>query len=161
MVKLPFWFLLMCGAISLVISAPTVPELKLEAPSAAQRINMAVAVGRSRENKEIPVFVKVRLAPGYHVYALEKTNSRNQATEIEAKLPAGLRLDGPWRGPEPKELSDGSRVYESEAIFTNVLKGTPKGEKVEITVSFQVCNELLCWPPEKLSREVVFGKGEE
>jgi hypothetical protein len=159
MVKLPFLFLLMCGAVSLVISAPTVPELKLEAPSAAQRINMAVAVGRSSENKEIPVFVKVRLAPGYHVYALEKTNSRNQATEIEAKLPAGLRLDGPWRGPEPKKLSDGSRVYENEAVFTNVLKGTPKAEKVEITVSFQVCNELACWPPEKLTREAVFGKG--
>lgn len=159
MVKLPLWFLLICGASSLVISAPAVPEIKLEAPSAAQRINMAVAVGRSSENKEIPVFVKVRLAPGYHIYALEKTNSRNQATEIEAELPPGLRLEGQWRGPEPKKLSDGSRVYEKEVVFTNVLKGTSKGQKVEITLSFQVCNELLCWPPEKLRREVFFGKG--
>jgi hypothetical protein len=159
MVKLPFSFLLMCGAIYLVISAPTVPDIKLEAPSAAQRINMAVVVGRNSENKEIPVFVKVRLAPGYHIYALEKTNSPNQATEIEAALPPGLRLDGPWRGPEPKKLADGSRVYENEAVFTNVLKGTPKGQKVEITVSFQVCNELLCWPPEKLIREAAFKKG--
>jgi hypothetical protein len=120
---------------------------------------MAVALGRSSENKEIPVFVKVRLAPGFHIYALEKTNSPNRATEIEAKLPAGLRLDEPWRGPEPKKLSDGSRVYENQAVFTNVLKGTPNGEKVEITVSFQVCNELLCWPPEKLIREAVFERG--
>ena len=159
MVKLPFWFLLMCGATSLVISAPAVPEIKLEAPSAAQRINMAVAVGQSSENKEIPMFVKVRLAPGFHIYALEKTSSRNQATEIEAELPPGLRLEGPWRGPEPKKLSDGSRVYEKEAVFTNILKGTPKGQKAKITLSLQVCNELVCWPPEKLSREVVFGKG--
>ena len=159
MVKLPFWVLLMCGEASLVISAPAVPEIKLETPSPTKRINMAVAVGRSGENKEIPVFVKLRLAPGFHVYALENANSRNQATVIEARLPAGLRLDGPWRGPEPKKLSDGSRVYENEAVFTNVVKGTPKGQKLEITLSFQVCNELVCWPPEKLSREVVLGKG--
>jgi DsbC/DsbD-like thiol-disulfide interchange protein len=158
MVKLAFSFLLMSGAISLLIAAPTLPEIKLEAPSAAQRINMAVAFGRSSE-KDIPVFVKVRLAPGYHIYALENTNSLNQATEIETKLPAGLRLDGPWHGPEPKKLSDGSRVYENQAVFTNVLKGTLKGEKLEITVSFQVCNELVCWPPEKLVREAVFEKG--
>src|SRR5437588_735115 len=98
MVKRPFWFLLMCGATSLVISAVAVPEIQLEAPSATQRINMAVAVGQSSDNKEISVFVKVRLAAGFHIYALEKTNSRNQVTEIQAELPEGLRLGGPWRG---------------------------------------------------------------
>ena len=161
MVKLPFWFLLMCGAISVVISAPApaAPEIKLEAPSARQRINMAVAFGKKGENDEIPVFVKVRLAPLHHIYALETSGSHNKPTEIEAKLPRGLSLGGLWSGPEPKKLGDGSRVYENEVIFSNLLKGKAKGEKVEVTLAFQVCNELLCWPPEKLSREAVLEKG--
>jgi len=159
MVKLPFWFLLMCGAISVVISAPVAPEIKLEVPSARQRINMAVAFGKKVENDEIPIFVKVRLAPLHHIYALEKSGSHNKPTEIGTKLPGGLSLGGPWSGPEPKKLSDGSRVYENEVIFSNVLKGKPKGEKIEVTLAFQVCNELLCWPPEKLSREAALEKG--
>jgi hypothetical protein len=40
-------------------------EIKLEAPTAAQRVNMAVAVGLSAAAKEIPIFVKFRLAAGH------------------------------------------------------------------------------------------------
>src|SRR5689334_16878005 len=123
--KLPFCFLFMVGAISLIVGAAVPPEISLDAPTASQRINMGVAVGQSGE--ETPIFVRLRLAPGHHIYAMKQTGSlNNKPTEIAAKLPAGIRLAGPWQGPEPRKLSDGSWVYEKELVFTNVLNGVSK-----------------------------------
>jgi hypothetical protein len=58
---------------------------------------------------------------------MKQTGSQSKPTKIEAKLPAGVQLAGPWQGPEPKKLSDGAWVYEKDVLFTNLLNGVSNG----------------------------------
>jgi hypothetical protein len=102
--------------------------------------------------------VKLRIASGHWIYALEDSGSHSQPTALAVmneKLP--LRADGPWRGPEPKVKSDGARTYAGEAVFERRFVVGPVSEKTNsklpITIKYQVCNEALCWPPATISLE--------
>ena len=88
---------------------------------------------------------------------MEKSGSENLPTRIDAKLPREIGQDGPWRGPEPKLKSDGSRTHGGEALFSSrfLIEGNarPAKHKLQFTLQFQVCNDLLCWPPETIDME--------
>jgi hypothetical protein len=133
-----------------------VPKLR---PGEKIAIGAKVQPSRVTAAKSPWLFVKVQIAPGHHIYALEKSLSSSVPTRVEVKLPDGVRLEGPWSPPRPEKIG-GALVYRKEVVFPNRLllnKDFPPGKyKAEIKVSFQVCNEALCWPPESLVTEVEF-----
>ncbi len=99
----------------------------------------------------VTVFVKVRVAPGHHIYALDKPGTMNIPTSLEAELPRTIRPEGPWRGPDPKVSEDGSRILSGDLLFQRRFRIEPQAEagtcEVLIQIKYQVCNEALCWPP--------------
>jgi uncharacterized GH25 family protein len=137
------------------------PELAA-APTAAKRITAGVAVQPASVHvgEAVALFVKARLAPGFHIYALEDSGCKNLPTSIEFSLSQGLRMDGSWRGPEPREQDDGSRTLAGDMLFRRsfvIEQGARIGKHtLPVQLHFQVCNEALCWPPETISLETEF-----
>lgn len=137
----------------------TAPQITVAAPSGKQRVTAAVMLQptNAAPGETVMVFIKVRIAEGHWIYALDKSGSENVPTRIEAKLARLIGQDGPWRGPEPKVKPDGARTIGGEALFSTRLMveayARPAKHKLEFKVEFQVCNELLCWPPASIDME--------
>jgi DsbC/DsbD-like thiol-disulfide interchange protein len=137
---------------------PSPPEMKIAQPTADERVSGGAAFGTAEKNR-VPVFFKVRMAPGFHIYSLEaKAGSANKPTHFELEAPDGVRSKNPWRGPKPKRMSDGAFAYEEEAIFWTLLDVSKdaKAGPIKIKMTFQACNEVLCWLPETIVRELQF-----
>jgi hypothetical protein len=138
------------------------PKIPVTAPAGAKRVTAGVAAQPStvRPGESFTLFVKARIAPGHHIYALEDSGCSNLPTSLDAALPGVLAPDGPWRGSEPKQHDDGSRTLADEVLFKRrflIERGAGgKTHKLPATLRFQVCNEALCWPPETISLETQF-----
>jgi hypothetical protein len=142
-------------AATLVNDIP-VPELK---PHEKVAIGAKVQPAKVYAGQHPWLFVKLRIAPGHHIYALQKSLNSAVPTIVEVTLPAGAKLEGAWAHPAPEKMG-GALIYRKEVVLPNrlvlskVLK--PGKYKAQIKVSFQVCNEALCWPPESQVTEVEF-----
>ena len=140
------------------------PELPLPTQSGARRVTAAAAVQpqKVRPGDTLTLFVKARVAAGHHIYALEDSGCSNLPTSLESSLRGVLTPEGPWRGPAPKTLDDGSRTLAGEVLFKRryLVNGSGGGgnktQKLPATLRFQVCNEALCWPAETISLETEF-----
>jgi hypothetical protein len=138
------------------------PKILVTAPAGAKRVTAGVAVQPRtvRPGESLTLFVKARIAPGHHIYALEDSGCKNLPTALDAALASVLTPDGPWRGPEPKPHDDGSRTLAGEVLFKRrflIERGARgKTHKLSAAIRFQVCNEALCWPPETVSLETEF-----
>jgi len=138
------------------------PEMIVPAPTGTKRVTASVAVQPRtvRRGETLTLFVKARIAPGHHIYALEDSGCSNLPTSLDATLRGVITPDGPWHGPEPKQHDDGSRTLTGEVLFKRhflVESGAGgKTHKLPATLRFQVCNEALCWPPETITLETEF-----
>ena len=104
------------------------------------------------------LLVKLRIAPGHWIYALNDSGSRTLVpTTVMTASEKPFRLVEAWRSSEPKVKSDGSRVYSGEVVFKSRFRidssAADRLQKLPITVRYQVCNEALCWPPATISLE--------
>lgn len=138
------------------------PAIEVPAPTGTNRVTAAAIIqpAIASPGDSITVIVKVRIASGHWIYALEKSGSSNLPTALETPSDwQPLGSASPWRGPEPKTKEDGSRIYAGEAVFQRrfVLGSPAKGaiRRLPITIKYQVCNEALCWPPATISLEPV------
>lgn len=145
-----------------LLEGASIPEITVPAPEGTNRVTASAIIQPvvASPGNSITVTVKVRIAPGHWIYALENSGSRNQPTALETQHDwQPLRSTGPWRGPEPKTKGDGSRIYASEAVFQRrfVLDSSAREttRKLPIRIKYQVCNEALCWPPATISVEPV------
>ncbi|HKQ39205.1 MAG TPA: hypothetical protein VJ063_14100 [Verrucomicrobiae bacterium] len=135
------------------------PQIQVTAPTGKQRVTAVIALQPANvaPGETVTVFIKARIAEGHWIYSLEKSGSENSATRIEGKLPRDIQQEGPWRGPEPKLKADGARTIAGEALFScRLLAGgysRPAKHKLQFKFEFQVCNDLVCWPPESIDME--------
>ncbi|HTD86680.1 MAG TPA: protein-disulfide reductase DsbD domain-containing protein, partial [Candidatus Binatia bacterium] len=135
------------------------PRIDATAPSEKKRVTAALALqpASAAPGETVTAFIKVRIAEGHWIYALDKSGSENLPTRIEAKLPREIEQDGPWRGPEPKLKPDGARTIAGEVLFSSrfLIEGYARQakHKLPFKFEFQVCNDLLCWPPETIDIE--------
>ncbi|MHB8521902.1 MAG: protein-disulfide reductase DsbD domain-containing protein [Limisphaerales bacterium] len=135
------------------------PDIAAAAPDDARRVTAGIAIqpARARPGDLVTVYVRMRLTPGYHIYALENSGCSNLPTSLAVVPTRALTPTGPWRGPEPKFGGDGSRTLAGEVLFqrrflvqSHAGAGT---QRVQVAARFQVCNEAACWPPERIDLE--------
>jgi hypothetical protein len=135
------------------------PEIAAPTPTTTDRVTAAAKIHpeTASPGDTVTVLVKVRVAPGHYIYALEMSGTRSVATTLETQHSGILRPDGLWLGPEPKVKEDGSRTLSSELLFQRrftVEHDVPIGSlNLPIKLNFQVCNDALCWPPAKIGLE--------
>ena len=103
---------------------------------------------------QIAVVMKIR--PGFHVNAREKSKEYLIATDLKAELPAGFGSGGEVVYPKGKlETFTFSKeplnVYQDTVILrmpVAALANAPLGEQqVPLKLRYQACNQELCLPP--------------
>ena len=135
-----------------------VPAFDVPAPGATNRVTVAAVFqpAKAKLGETVTLYVKLRIAPGYWIYALEDAGTRNVATTIDAKTGATFRQVEPWRSAPPETKADGSRVYTQEVVLQGQFEVVATAEgvcKLPVALRYQVCNEALCWPPKTISLE--------
>ena len=96
-------------------------------------------------NREIVVRLKIH--PGYHIYAYVAESDPFVTTQVELQLPEGWTIVGKPKLPSAKSYNkQGTTVYEDEAIFRYEISGRGQGE-AKCTVSYQCCDAHICFPP--------------
>lgn len=121
-------------------------EIKTGETNHEQAVSVAtgiVEVGNG--NKE--VVVKMKIYPGYHIYAFVSDVDPYINTDVKIKLPEGYEKVGELQKPSFKFFNrSGTTIYEDEIIFKQVISGTGHGE-AELSIRYQCCDSKVCFPP--------------
>jgi hypothetical protein len=110
---------------------------------------------------QIAVAMKIR--PGYHVNAREKSAEYLIATDLKSEIPAGFSA-GEVAYPKGKLekftfSKDPLNVYQDTVVLKMPLKILPAAalgeQKIPLKLRYQACSTELCLPPATLSIEAV------
>jgi len=141
------------------------PSSSAQVPSGKDVVSPTVYVsldpaGRG-SSAQIAVVMKIR--PGYHVNAREKSAEYLIATDLKSEIPVGFSA-GQVSYPKGKLekftfSNDPLNVYQDTVILKMALKvlpAAPLGEqKIPLKLRYQACSTELCLPPATLSIEAV------
>jgi len=137
---------------------PQVPSGKdVVAPSAFVSLDPA---GRG-STAQIAVVMKIR--PGFHVNAREKSADYLIATDLKSEIPLGFSA-GEVSYPKGKLehftfSKDPLNVYQDTVVLKmplKILSAAPLGaQKIPLKLRYQACSTELCLPPATLSIEAV------
>ena len=112
--------------------------------------NNAVSVAAGwvdKGNNLKEIVVKLRVHPGYHVYAYVADEDPYINTKITIDVPAGYSKQGNIKKPSYHYFSDsGTTVYKDEVMFIQEVNGSGSGEAV-CSVTYQCCDSQICFPP--------------
>lgn len=107
------------------------------------------------------IFVKATIAPGWHIYSLHQKSGGPVKTTIRLAGSGKRILLGDIMEPKPLvkyEKTFGIKVYyfENSVIFHQKVKPPPAPAPVLVKgqVSFMVCNDEKCLPPEDIAFEI-------
>lgn len=150
------------AALDEVTRDPTADEVELGEPTSYKPLVAAAAIFPM--NFQTPgnatLLIRVKTAPGWHIYAADKPAGTSQPTRLDLQLPEGVEAEGDWIYPEATKSgvgSDGKFVYEGDFAFRRRLKvseGTPRGRfNVGCEIHYQACDPFSCRPPETATVE--------
>lgn len=108
----------------------------------------------------VAVIVKVRMAPGWHIYAYVPENMPYIVTEYLLEPDSNVKKVGAWTKSVPiaSTTDKGVMIYEDVAVFTHKLKKTSKQAKGKISTGlyYQTCNLQQCLPPDEVKVELAY-----
>ena len=102
------------------------------------------------EKDSIAVIVKVRLAPGWHIYQYVPSNLPYIPIDHILKLPENFQSSGKWEmsRPLPSANDPGVLIYEKEAWFVHkALRLSALPGIVRTGLYYQTCDLNQCLPP--------------
>jgi hypothetical protein len=129
---------------------------KPQEPTALQPVATAAALlpARVRQGESLSLAVRVKTAPGWHIYASAGSGGPGIATTLRLQLPPGIRAEGDWSSPTALRGSDGQMIHEGSFEFCRTLrvsKDTPPGAvAVACEMGYQACDERSCRAPTKV-----------
>ena len=134
------------------------PDLVTEEPSPAQPVVVAAALRPTevRPGDTLTLFVQVRIAPTWHIYAVDGSPGENIPTSLKLKVPEGVQPVGSWTYPQAKPAASGQGShYEGTVTFRQQLRiaagATPGPLAVTCEFDYQACDPFTCRPPAKLA----------
>ena len=99
----------------------------------------------SLSNGNRQIILRVKIHPGYHIYARVADSDPFVATTVEFRLPEGVEAVGEMQRPSGKVYnSAGTVVYEGEIEFRQEVSGQGT---VTCAINYQCCNDQICMPP--------------
>lgn len=99
------------------------------------------------KNDKKEVVVKIKIHPGYHIYAYVSKKDPYINTELKIRLPEGYKKVGELVKPSFKYFNEkGTTIYEDEIMFKQIIEGSGKGE-VSVELRYQCCDAHICFPP--------------
>lgn len=100
--------------------------------------------------------IKFDVAPGWHMY-LKSRGSDKQIVNLQTRLPEGVRAEGDWVCPagQPATGMPGDWILIGAGSFRQKLAGLGgTTEFVTVEIVYQVCNDQMCLPPDRIVRKV-------
>lgn len=120
-------------------------HIKPEQTDHNNAVSVATGIVNKGANKE--VVVKVRIHPGYHIYAFVSNVDPYIQTALKINIPEGYTKVGDLKKPSFKHFNNsGTTIYEDEIIFTQEISGQGNGEVI-CAVTYQCCDSQICFPP--------------
>ncbi len=101
--------------------------------------------------------VRVRVAPGHHIYAADEPSPTYTPISLKLTLPEGWTEYGEWSQPVAT-AKDGHSILSGELIFRRHISIPPQATgtaRLSCEVRVQACNSDFCWPPRSLLAETV------
>ena len=165
----PITLVLLCVAASAIThgadkphAEPVAVALEVAEPTSSNPVT-AGAVLRPAEaspKSTLELLIKVRIAPGHHIFAMEKPGPDRIPTSIALELPSGVAEEGEWTRPAPTKAGSALVHQGAVVVFIRRLKisaGTKPGPRTLVArLRYQACNEELCWPPKTIRLEASF-----
>ena len=94
--------------------------------------------------------VRVKIHPGYHIYASVGQGDAFIPTTLDFTLPAGYEKAGDLQRSSFKGYnSTGTTIYEDKAEFRQPIRGNGAGT-AQCTLGYQCCDAHICFPPTEL-----------
>ncbi len=112
-------------------------------------VGISVGAGSLTPYTFAPLRVRIRVAPGYHIYARDESSKTYAPLSLKLTLPKGWKEWGDWTGPAG-QLQDGHLVLSGDLLFRRqlvVAAKLPDRVRFVCEVRAQACNDQLCWPP--------------
>ena len=143
-------------------AGPVAAALEVAEPTSSNPVT-AGAVLRPAEaspKSTLELLIKVRIAPGHHIFAMEKPGPDKVPTSISLELPPDVTEEGKWTGPAPAKAGSALVYKDSVVVFTRKLRisaGAKAGPRqLAGRIRYQACNDELCWPPKTIRLEASF-----
>lgn len=93
------------------------------------------------------IVIKIKIHPGYHIYARVAKSDPFIATEVKIDLPEGIEPVGELQRSAGRVYNQaGTMVYEKEAIFRQEITGEAEVDLV-CHVCYQYCDDTICMTP--------------
>jgi len=124
----------------------TVAGIKIEETDDANPVSIAAGLIK-KENGNKDVVVKIKVHPGYHIYADVAKKDPFIATKVEINLPEGYEAVGTINKPAFKSYTGDTTIYEDELIFSQEIAGSGAGE-IKCSIAYQCCDKHICFPPQ-------------
>ncbi len=135
-------------------------EIPVDEPSATQTVKLGMATDRRsvKPGESFTLGIRLRIASGWHVYAVNQPTGVNIPTTLKLTLPAGMQQVGEWEIPKPYRLNDTTFAYEKEVVFRQLIAipsdGAAGDQEVVCEVGYQSCSETSCLRPTKATLQV-------
>ena len=109
-----------------------------------------------------------RIEEGWHLYSMKRLEEGPIATRIWIAEGQPFELAGAVAAPPPETIQDPNfnmevEYYEGEAVFTLPVRISPNAaagpRKLEVSASYQSCNDKLCLPPRTVKIDVAIEIG--
>ena len=131
----------------------TVNVVKVESPSVVKNEtddnNPVLIEGKLNmlENGKQELAIRIKIHPGYHIYAKISDKDPYIPTTFDFQLPEGWKQEGEMQLPSFTQLDDnGTTVYTGECVFRQTFEGKGSGE-IKCVIRYQCCNNTICLPP--------------
>ena len=142
---------------------PTVaPEIPVPPPQGTNRVTAAAVFEptNAAAGDTVALLVKVRIAPGHWIYALDDAGTSNVPTALTtASEHQPFHLTGPWLSSPLKRRQTALGCLLGKSSFKAGSALSPGAmdavHPLPVTLKYQVCNEALCWPPATIRLEPV------
>ncbi len=123
-------------------------NLSIESGEVTAQNPVAVTAARGfLDNGEQVIYVKFKIYCGFHIYGFVSSDDPFIPTKVSLHLPEGVTTIGEMELPPARVLStNGTTIYEDEAVFQQRIKGQVKGD-ITCTVEYQCCDDHVCLPP--------------
>lgn len=137
------------------------PEIAVPDPSPVEPVKAAMRINADKTVAGIrfEVVIRVRIAAGHHIYAVDAAKKPFLPTSLVLKLPEGLETDGEWLADEPTLTKAGQRVYTESVVFRRPCKVRPNVSAGSVSITselhYQACSTELCWPPKTINLSAV------
>lgn len=117
-------------------------------------------------NNEFQIMAKAKMKQSYHIWALDAGGDGSLInTSIETSNEEVLDWkDDEWKSnKEPKtetfEFIEGAvRYFENEVVFTRTFIAKDNATSIKGVISYQSCNESMCFPPDDIPFDVAIKK---